>query len=85
MEENIRGNILEILEKYDGTGQVDECTKEIEEYLQPLNDTGKILGFLVYQDDDVFDSCGLDLYYIAASWVDRKHNINICGSRITSC
>lgn len=75
--------IIEIIEKYDGSGQVYECIEEIEAYLQPLNDSGKILGFLTYSDTDVFDSCGLDIFYIAVSWVDKKHNINMCGSRLT--
>jgi len=79
---NIEEKIYEIIEKYDGTGEIDECVGEIEEMLDNNKD---VLRYKTHSDTDVFDSCGLDIFYISVSYVDRNNDLQICGDRLTSC
>ena len=39
---------------------------------------------IVKSDTDVFDSCGLDIYYIMVSWIDTD-GLHLCGNRLTAC
>lgn len=78
---NIEEKICEIIDKYDGTGEIDECIDEIENYLSEKFESS---NFIVKSDADVFDSCGLDIYYIMVAWSD-KYGLHLCGDRLTSC
>ena len=74
--------IYEIIEKYDGSGEVDECVEVIEEFLSKCHD--EVKTFKVWLDTDVFDSCGLDIFYIAVSWIDNYGYLKMCGATLTS-
>lgn len=76
--------IYDIIEKYDGSGDIDECIGEIETLLEKYISEGVIKKFETFLDTDVFDSCGLDIYYISVAWIDNSDELHICGSRLTS-
>jgi len=79
---DIKEKIYEIIELYDGTGEIDECVEEIEEMLSQ-NKT-EVLRWTIHSDTDVFDSCGLDIFYISVAYVDANNELQICGDRLTS-
>lgn len=81
----INEKIYEIIEKYDETGNVDGCVEEINEFMEDMISNNEILKFKTFTDTDVFDSCGLDIYYISISWIDKNNDLDICGSRLTYC
>lgn len=75
---SIKEKIWEIIEEYDN-GDIDECVGAIEDFLTGNPD---VKSYKTYTDDDVYDSCGLDIYYICVSWIDINGDIDICGSKI---
>ena len=78
----IEEKIYEIINKHDiKTGKVDECIDELENY---LSDKFESNNFRIKSDTDVFDSCGLDIYYIMVSWIDTD-GLHLCGNRLTRC
>ena len=77
---NIEEKIYKIIDKYDKRGEVDECVDEIESF---LSKECNLKDFEVVSDD-VFDSCGLDIYYIMVAWNDSD-GLHLCGNRLTSC
>lgn len=78
---NIEEKIYKIIDKHDERGEVDECVDEIESFL-----SGKcnLSDFKITSDTDVFDSCGLGIYYIMVAWNDSD-GLHLCGNRLTSC
>lgn len=78
---SIEERVYEIIDKYDETGEVDECIDELENYLSEKFESN---NFIVKSDTDVFDSCGLDIYYIMVSWIDID-GLHLCGNRLTFC
>lgn len=79
--DEIRDNIYELIDKHDGCGAIDECEDDISEYLAS---TDNVFQYKVWKDTDVFDSCGLDIFYISAAWIDKNGELQICGARLTS-
>ena len=77
---NIEEKIYEIIEKHDEVGEVDECVDEIDTF---MSKECNLSDFKV-TSDDVFDSCGLDIYYIMVAWNDAE-GLHLCGDRLTSC
>ena len=78
---SIEEKIYEIIDKHDECGEVDECVDEIESF---LSEKCNLTDFKVVSDTDVFDSCGLDIYYIMVAWNDSD-GLHLCGDRLTSC
>ena len=78
---SIEEKVYEIINKYDGTGEVDECIDELENYLSERFESNNIR---VKLDTNVFDSCSLDIYYVLAAWID-KDGLHLCGNRLTVC
>ena len=74
--------IYDIIEKYNGNGSVDECVGEIKDTLNELVHNGEVQEFKVWSDTDVYDSCGLDIYYIAVTWIGKHGELNICGASL---
>ena len=74
--------IYDIIEKYDGNGNVGECVGEIKDTLNELVHNGEVQEFKVWSDTDVYDSCGLDIYYIAVTWIGKHGELNICGASL---
>lgn len=79
---DIEKKIYEIIEKHDEYGNIDECEAEIDEFLE---NNENVKQFMIMKDTDVFDSCGLDIYYISVAYTDIDGEINICGNRLTRC
>lgn len=79
---NLKEKVYEIIESFDRTGETDECAEEIEKLFIENSD---ISNYEVFTDTDVFDSCGLDIFYVSVAWVDVNNKLHICGSRLTSC
>jgi len=79
---DIEEKIYEIIEKYDETGDIDSCEEEIDELME---NNENVKQFMILKDTDVFDSCGLDIYYISVAYTDVDGEINICGDRLTRC
>ncbi len=79
---DIKDKIYDIIEKYDGSGQIDECVEEIEEMLDNNED---VYSYKIHSDTDVFDSCGLDIFYVSVAYIDMYNDLHICGDRLTSC
>ena len=70
----IEDKFYEIIEKYDGSGEIDECVGEIEEMLDNNKD---VLRYKTHSDTDVFDSCGLDIFYdLSENTRDFSHGMN---------
>lgn len=76
---DIKKEMYNIIDKFDGKGDVDGCISEIEDFLKGSG----ITDFNVEADMDVFESCGLDIYYICAAWNDEK-GLNLFGSALFS-
>lgn len=55
------------------------CVSEIKDTLNELVHNGEVQEFKVWSDTDVYDSCGLDIYYIAVTWIGKHGELNICG------
>lgn len=45
----------------------------------------EVLRWAIHTDTDVFDSCGLDIFYISVAYVDSDDELQICGDRLTRC
>ena len=73
--------IYEIIEKYDGSGEIEECSEELDALLSSSED---VVLFEINEDTDVFYSCGLDIFYVSVAWTDKNGNLHLCGSRLTS-
>jgi hypothetical protein len=43
-----------------------------------------VKDYKIYSDTDVFDSCGLGIFYVTVSWIDTAGELHICGDRLTS-
>lgn len=78
---SIEEKIYEIIDKHDECGEVDECVDEIESF---LSGECNLSDFKVISDTDVFDSCGLNIYYIMVAWNDLD-GLHLCGDRLTAC
>ena len=59
--------IVEIIEKYDEAGDVDECVNEVKNYLE----TRKVTDYKI-NTKHVYDSPGLDIYDIGVAWNDSE-------------
>lgn len=79
---DIRDEIYEIIAKYDGSGEIDECVGDIRDY---MSNNAEVKEYNIYTDTDVFDSCGLDIFYVSVSWITNNGVLEICGDRLTSC
>ncbi len=77
---SIKEKIYEIIDKCDEYGEVDECVDEIKLF---LSKKCNLTDFKVVSDTDVFDSCGLEVYYIMVAWNDSD-GLHLCGHRLTA-
>ena len=80
--DEIKNKIWDLIAEYDETGQLDECAEEIDSFMKLQEN---IKSFKIDTDSDVFDSCGLDIFYVSVAWVDENDTLEICGDRLTSC
>lgn len=74
---DINQEIYNIIEDYNNDGDIEECKDEIEHF---LNHCEYVNECSVWWDEDVFDSPGLDIGYIAVSYTDNNNELHMCGS-----
>lgn len=56
------------------------CRDSVLKLFGDAKDNGEIIDYCVNLDDDVFDSPGLDIYYISVGYVDNKSKVHCIGS-----
>ena len=78
MEEKIIDKFYEIIEKYDEYGDTNATLCDIKAFMQEC----EIKSFQISVDDDVFDSPGLDIYYVMLAWNDSE-GLHMVGSPLT--
>nr|DAO43714.1 MAG TPA: hypothetical protein [Caudoviricetes sp.] len=74
---SIRDKFHEIMEKED---DFDELIGEVKDMLESEKQNGNIKNYNYESDIDVFDSCGLDIYYLSICWVDNNDELQIAGA-----
>lgn len=74
---NIADKFYEIMEQEEKDYK--EIKKEVSELFEEAKLSGEIQDFIFRTDEDVFDSCGLDIYYISVSWIDDDNKLQIAG------
>lgn len=68
----------EIMENEDW--DFDEIISRVTDMLEEEKKNGSIKCYEHHSDIDVFDSCGLDIYYLAISWVDNNNELQMAGA-----
>lgn len=74
----IRDKFYEIMEQEEKG--YEEIKEEVSESFSNAKSNGEIKDFIFTTDEDVFDSCGLDIYYISVSWIDEDDKLQIAGA-----
>lgn len=74
---DLEEKFYEIMEKEDG---FDELIGEVEDMLKEKKEKGIIKDYNHISDIDVFDSCGLVIYYLSICWIDNDNKLHIAGS-----
>lgn len=75
---SITDKFYEIMEKEDC--DFDEMIGEVTRMFEKEKKKGNIKDYKHFSDEDVFDSCGLDIYYLSVSWIDNDNQIHIAGA-----
>lgn len=74
---SIHDKFYEIMEKED---DFDELIGEVKDMLESEKQNGNIKNYNYESDTDVFDSCGLDIYYLSICWIDNNDELQIAGA-----
>lgn len=74
---DLREKFYEIMEKDDS---FDELIGKVEELLKAERDKGNIKEYEDMFDTDVFDSPGLDIFYLSICWIDNNDKLQIAGA-----
>lgn len=77
MDNIIRDKFYEIMEQ---ENSYDELISEVTEMLTKEKLNGNIKDFDTFSDEEVFDSCGLDIFYLSISWIDKDNKLYTAGS-----
>lgn len=80
MKEKIIDKFYEIIDLYDGYGNTNSAVYDIKALMEEC----QIKNFQISVDNDVFDSPGLDIYYVMLAWHDND-GLHIIGSPLTRC
>lgn len=80
MKEEIIDKFYEIIDSYDEYGNTNSVVCDIKALMEEC----QIKNFQISVDDDVFDSPGLDIYYVMLAWNDND-GLHIVGSPLTIC
>lgn len=75
---DLRDKFYEIMEQEEKG--YEEIKQEVSDLFQKAKMCLDIEDFIFTTDEDVFDSCGLDIYYISVAWIDNDEKLNIVGS-----
>ena len=65
-------DIAEVVAKWTGI--------PVKRMLESEKENGNIKNYNYESDTDVFDSCGLGIYYLSICWVDNNDELHIAGS-----
>ena len=79
---NIREKFYDIMEKEDDFSVL---KNEVKAMLDEAKLSGKILDYEMNSDIDVYDSPGMDIYYLSIAWVNNDGELNIAGTSYYSC
>lgn len=74
---SVREKFYKIMEKEDS---FDELINEVEDMLKEEKDKGNISSYKYESDTDVYDSCGLDIYYLSIAWVNKDGSLEVAGA-----
>ena len=74
---NIREKFYDIMDK---EGSFDELIYEVENMLEEEKNNGNISSYKYESDTDVYDSCGLDIYYLSVAWVNKDGSLEVVGA-----
>lgn len=75
---DIKKKFYEIFE--DTTSSFDDLVGEVKNMLEGEKSLGNIKDYSYELDMDVYDSSGLDIYYISIAWVDNDGKLNVAGT-----
>ena len=63
----------------------DDLIGEVKDFLEQEKKNGNIKSYNYFVDDDVYDSCGFDIYYLSICWIDLDNKLHIVGTNYYSC
>ena len=75
---DVRERFFEIMEN--DMCSFDDLVGEVKDMLEAEKNAGNIKDYRYELDMDVYDSCGLDIYYLSIAWVDKDNNLEVAGS-----
>lgn len=75
---NIRERFFEIMEN--DMLSFDDLVGDVKDMLEAEKKVGNIKDYRYELDMDVYDSCGLDIYYLSIAWMDKDGNLEVTGS-----
>ena len=81
---NLHEKVCEIIKSYgvyEGYKNPDECVERIKALLKE-NHIGQ---FIVQKDPEVYNDAGVDVYYVAATWIEPDETLRLCGGPVYSC
>lgn len=73
---NLKEKFQEILEM---NISYENCQGLVEDLFNNAKDSNEIKDFKIITDEDVYDSPGMDIYYISVAWIDNNNNLEIIG------
>ena len=74
---SVREKFYEIMEKED---PFESLVGEVKKMLEEEKINGNISSYTYEQDLDVYDSCGLDIYYLSIAWVNKDGSLEVAGA-----
>ena len=80
---NIKEKFLEIMEN--DVSSFDDLVGEVKDMLEEQKSLGNIKDYSHEIDMDVYDSSGLDIYYISIAWINNDGELNVAGASYWSC
>lgn len=75
---NIKEKFFEIMEN--DVRSFDDLIGDTKDMLEAEKSVGNIKDYRYEIDMDVYDSCGLDIYYLSIAWVDKDGNLEVTGA-----
>lgn len=75
---NIKEKFYETMEN--DVSSFDDLVGEVKDMLEEQKSLGNIKDYSHEIDMDVYDSSGLDIYYISIAWIDNDGKLNVTGA-----
>ena len=80
---DIREKFYKIMENEESS--FDDLIEEVKTMLESACNSGYILSYNYEIDMDVYDSPGLDIYYLSIAWVDTENKVHVTGASYWNC